>query len=254
MEFIDTHSHIYDSAFDADREEVLARCRQAGVSSIVLPAIDKSCHESQMAALSSMKGYAYGAMGLHPTSVGPSWKDELDFALGKIEEGSWCAVGEIGLDTYWSSEFLDEQVEVLEIQLQYARRLGLPVILHVRNAMDKILEVFRGKKGLRGVFHAFSGSVESYREIKRLGDFKIGIGGVVTYKNAGIASVLEQVPLQDIVLETDCPYLSPVPYRGKRNESSYIPLIASKIQMIKGCSLEEIAQVTTENARKLFGI
>lgn len=254
MEFIDTHSHIYDTAFDGDRQDVLARCKAAGLRSLVLPAIDMSSYDAQMAALSSMEGYAFGAMGLHPTSVGANWREELDFAVGKIEEGSWCAVGEIGLDTYWSSEFIDEQTETLKVQLNLALRLNLPVILHVRNAMDRTLEIIRGIKGLRGVFHAFSGSLESYREICRIGDFKLGIGGVLTYRNAGVASVLEQVPLRDIVLETDCPYLSPVPYRGKRNESSYIPVIASKVQSIKGCSIEEVAEITTENARKLFGI
>lgn len=254
MEFIDTHSHIYDTAFDEDRQEVIKRCKAAGLISLVLPAIDKSTYDAQMDALSSMEGYASGAMGLHPTSVGASWKEELDFAVGKIEEGSWCAIGEIGLDTYWSSDFIEEQLEVLKVQLDMALRMNLPVILHVRNAMDRTIDVLRGKKGLRGVFHAFSGSFESYKEIMRLGDFKIGIGGVLTYRNAGVASVLEQVPLQDIVLETDCPYLSPVPYRGRRNESSYIPVIASKVQSIKGCSIEEVAEVTTANARELFGI
>ena len=253
MEFIDTHSHIYDTAFDEDRQEVIKRCKVAGLCSLVLPAIDMSTYDAQMDALSSMEGYAFGAMGLHPTSVGANWRKELDFAVGRIEDGFWCAIGEVGLDTYWSSEFINEQLEVLKVQLNLALRLNLPVILHVRNAMDRTIELIRGIKGLRGVFHAFSGSLESYKEIKRLGDFKVGIGGVLTYKNAGVASVLEQVPLQDIVLETDCPYLSPVPYRGKRNESSYIPVIASKVQAIKGCSIEEVAEVTTENARKLFG-
>lgn len=254
MEFIDTHSHIYDTAFDEDRQEVIQRCKAAGLRSLVLPAIDMSTYDAQMDALSSMEGYAFGAMGLHPTSVGANWKEELDFAAGKIEEGSWCAVGEIGLDTYWSSDFIEEQLEVLRVQLNLALRMNLPVILHVRNAMDRTIDVLREIKGLRGVFHAFSGSLESYKEIRRLGDFKIGIGGVLTYRNAGVASVLEQVPLQEIVLETDCPYLSPVPYRGRRNESSYIPVIASKVQSIKGCSIEEVAEITTENARKLFGI
>ena len=180
MEFIDTHSHIYDTAFDEDRQEVIKRCKAAGLRSLVLPAIDMSTYDAQMDALSSMEGYAFGAMGLHPTSVSVNWKEELDFAAGKIEEGSWCAVGEIGLDTYWSSDFIEEQLEVLRVQLNLALRMNLPVILHVRNAMDRTIDVLREIKGLRGVFHAFSGSLESYKEIRRLGDFKIGIGGVLT--------------------------------------------------------------------------
>ncbi len=254
IEFVDTHSHIYDEAFDNDRSEVVSRCRECGVVTLVLPAIDISSYGAQMETLRQLDGFAYGAMGLHPTSVGADWKHELEFAVGKIEEGSFCSVGEIGLDTYWSREFIDEQVEVLKVQLNLAARRNLPVILHVRQALDRTLEVLREIKGVRGVFHAFSGSIESYREIKRLGDFKFGIGGVVTYKNSGIADVVSQMPLEDILLETDCPYLTPVPYRGKRNESSYIPIIARRIAELKGFTVEEVAEITTKSARTLFGL
>lgn len=266
--YIDTHVHLYDMAFDADLNQVLQNSKEAGVVQCIFPAIDKASYAKQTEVAARCAGFVFEAMGLHPTSVGENWREELNFVKQKLEERNgaarkgilginpYVAIGEIGIDGHWSQEFMKEQKEVFREQLLLARQYNLPVIVHVRDATNEIFEVLESMKEfeLKGVFHAFSGSVETYRRLKKYGDIKVGMGGVVTYKNAGVANALEQIPLHDILLETDAPWLAPVPYRGKRNESSYIPVIAEKISQIKGCSLEEVAQVTTANARKLFGI
>lgn len=262
--YIDTHVHLYDEAYDADFWEVTERMKQAGVTGCVLPAIDSAYFERQEQCAEKCGGYAVQAMGLHPTSVGKNWREELDFALGKLYEGNrspdgkrrYVAVGEIGLDGYWSREFMKEQAEVLQEQLKAASELDLPVIIHLREATEEMFDVLDKMKGLniRGVFHAFSGSAETFGRIRKYGRFMVGIGGVVTYKNAGVARALENIPLENIILETDAPWLTPVPFRGKRNESSYIGYIAAEVTRIKGISMEEIACATTQNARGLFGI
>ena len=198
------------------------------------------------------------ATGLHPTSVDRNWKYELDFVEARLAEGGWTAMGEIGLDRHWSDEFFREQVEVFRQQMIWADEAGLPVIIHVRDAHDTVFEVLDGLAeagiGMKGVFHAFSGSIETYRRIRRYGDFRVGIGGVVTYKNAGIASTVKDIPLEDILLETDSPWLTPVPYRGRRNESSYLGLIAGKIAQIKEIPVETVDLATTAAAKALFNL
>ena len=267
--YIDTHVHLYDEAFDPDLPQVLERMKGAGVIKCILPAIDRSYYERQRDCAAKYPGYVFEAAGLHPTSVGKGWESELDWVRERLEErngtkktggqdpgaeGEYVAVGEIGLDGYWSKEFLPQQMEVFREQLLLASRWDLPVIIHAREATEEIFKVLESLKGipLRGVFHAFSGSWETFRRIGRYGDFKVGIGGIVTYKNAGIAGVLEKIPLESVLLETDAPYLPPVPFRGKRNESSYLEIIAGKIAEIKNCPVEEVARTTTENAEKLF--
>ncbi|MBR5908021.1 MAG: TatD family hydrolase [Bacteroidales bacterium] len=254
LRFIDTHTHPYDEAFDEDRKEALQRALDAGVEMWIFPGIDISTYKSQRELALSYKGNAFMAMGLHPTSVSANWKEELEFALKKLEEdGDYVAVGEIGLDGYWSREFMDEQKQVLEAQLDYAVSKSLPVIIHERSTTEEMLDImekYRGK--LFGVFHAFTGSIETYRRIHRLGGFKVGIGGVVTFKNAGVAKTVVDIPLEEILLETDSPWLTPAPHRGTRNESSYIPLIANKIAECKNLSLSQVAEVTTRNAEELF--
>lgn len=257
IEYIDTHVHLYDEAYDEDFNLVLDRIKKSGVVKCILPGIDSSCFEKQEMCVRRCDGFALQAMGLHPTSVKENWKEELDFALSNLyEREKYIAVGEIGLDGYWSRDFMKEQMEVFERQLIASSDLGLPVIIHSREATNEIFSVLDKVKRLniKGVFHAFSGSIETFERILSYGDFKVGIGGVVTYKNAAVAKTLESIPLEYIVLETDAPWLTPVPFRGKRNESTYIDYIAKKIAQVKGLSLDEIAFGTTQNAIKLFGI
>ena len=256
MELIDTHSHIYDEAFREDFADVLGRAREAGVVACVMPGIDRSCYDDLCAKADQLPGFAYPCIGLHPTSVGENWQEELDFVKQHLQDRPWRAVGEIGLDEYWSKDFVKEQMRVLEEQIVLAAEAGLPVIIHLREATDDFLRVLEDLRGVsfRGSMHAWSGSYEMYRRLLTYADFRFGIGGVVTYKNAGVAAALEKISMQDIVLETDCPWLTPVPYRGRRNEPSYVRLIAEKVAQIKGLALEEVAAATTENARRLFNL
>ena len=256
IEFIDTHAHLYDESFDGDFEEVVGKIKRDGVIKCIFPAIDSTTFQRQEDAAAKCGDFVSQAIGLHPTSVGANWKEELDFVFDKVDEGNYVAIGEIGLDGYWSREFMDRQKEVFREQLKLAYRLGLPVIIHVREAAEETFQVLDslGDEIPKGVFHAFSGSVETWERIRRYGKFMVGIGGVVTYKNAGVARTVEQIPLEDILLETDCPYLTPVPFRGRRNDSGNLVYIAEKIAQIKECSLEEVANVTTENAKRMFGL
>ena len=255
---IDTHSHLYDEAFREDFPQALQRAVDAGVEHLVFPGIDSSVHGRMMECAAAADGRVSVATGLHPTSVDRNWKHELDFVEARLAEGGWTAMGEIGLDRHWSDEFFREQVEVFRQQMIWADEAGLPVIIHVRDAHDTVFEVLDGLAeagiGTKGVFHAFSGSIETYRRIRRYGDFRVGIGGVVTYKNAGIASTVKDIPLEDILLETDSPWLTPVPYRGRRNESSYLGLIAGKIAQIKEIPVETVDLATTAAAKALFNL
>ncbi len=255
MQFIDTHTHPYDEAFDEDRPQVMQRAVDSGVARWIFPGIDSTSFAAQLDLYERWKSNAYMGMGLHPTSVGENWKDELQFALDELRAHPerYVAVGEIGLDAYWSRDYMAQQKEVLVAQLEYASEKDLPVIIHERSATGEMLDIMRRFKGrLSGVFHAFTGSLETYREIASLGGFKVGIGGVVTFKNAGIGKVVSDIPLSDILLETDSPYLTPAPYRGTRNESSYIPIIAAKVAEVKNIDIKEVAKVTTANAESLF--
>lgn len=256
IQFVDTHAHLYDEAFDADFDETIARIKGNGVIKCIFPAIDSSSYSRQVAAAARCGDFVSQAMGLHPTSVGEDWEKELQFVFDEVEKGGYVAIGEIGMDGYWSKEFMAEQKEVFAQQLKLAYRKGLPAIIHAREATEEIFDVLDSLRGEvpAGVFHAFGGSWETYGRICTYGNFMVGIGGVATYKNAGVAKSLERIPLEKILLETDCPYLTPVPFRGKRNESSYLVYIAEKIAQIKGCPLEEVAAVTTANAFKIFGL
>ena len=253
LAMIDTHSHIYDPAFKDDFDEMIARAREAGVERLVMPGIDSSCHGDMVAKADALPGYAYPAIGLHPTEIGENWREELQFVRDHLHDRPWVAIGEIGMDLYWSREFEDQQKEVFCEQLAIAWEEDLPVIIHAREATEEIFEcIKRVAKPLRGSFHAFTGSYETYRRIKAAGDFMVGIGGVVTFKNAHVASALERIPLEDVLLETDCPYLTPVPYRGRRNETSYVRFVAEKIAQIKRVDFAEVDAVTTRNAENLF--
>ena len=256
MEFIDTHLHLYDEAYDVDFNEVLERMKSAGVVKCVLPAIDSTTYNRQLECAIKCAGYAYEAMGVHPTSVKENFRSELDFALGKLydKSNSYVAVGEIGLDGYWSKEFMTEQIAAFKEQVVAASELDLPIIIHLREATEELFKALDELKGIkqRGVLHAFSGSSELYERISKYGDYSVGIGGVVTFKNASVAESLTRIPLERVVLETDAPWLTPAPFRGKRNESSYLTYIADKIAQIKEIEIDKVSEITTKNALSLF--
>ncbi len=255
MEFIDTHSHLYDEAFAGEEDLALQRSLDAGVTRLIFPDIDSQSRASMFAFADRHKDNIFPCLGLHPTSVDANWEFEMS-QVEKHLDRKIVAVGEIGIDCYWSKEFLDQQKEVFRLQLEMASRLNLPVIIHSRESTELIINILKDLHhlGLKGVFHAYSGSWETYRELERLGEWYVGIGGVLTYKKASIAETVKKIPLEKILLETDSPYLTPVPFRGKRNESSYIPYIAQKLSELTGTDLQEIAETTTDNARKLFKI
>ena len=255
MDFIDTHSHLYDEAFAEDEDLAVERAKEAGVTKIIFPDIDSASRTEMFTMADRHPGVIFPTLGLHPTSVGADWEKELSALEDHLDRKIW-AIGEIGMDCYWSKEFIKEQQTALKLQLGLADKLALPVIIHSRDSTELIINVLKECRhlNLKGVFHAFSGSVETFRELRKLGDWYIGIGGVLTYKKASIAETVKEIPLDRILLETDSPYLTPVPYRGKRNESSYIPHIAAKLAEQTEKPIEEVAATTTENARTLFGI
>lgn len=261
MKLIDTHSHLYAEEFDGDRDQAMLRAAQAGVERLLLPAIDSESHAAMLALCSRYPGRCFPMMGLHPTSVNdnPRWCEELatvEKHLANPPAGGFCAVGEIGLDFYWSRDFTGEQEEAFRRQIELALHYGLPIVVHTRDAWDEMAELIRDYRGrgLRGVFHAFSGTEEHYRLLRSYGDFAFGIGGVVTFKKSPLAEIVRQMALEDIVLETDCPYLTPAPHRGQRNESAYVSYICAEVAEQKGLTAEEAAAVTTANAERMFGL
>jgi TatD DNase family protein len=252
MKIIDTHCHLYLDEFK-DVEAVIERAKQKGVEKFYLPAID---NEVTAAMLTLEKKFAecFAMMGLHPCSVKENFKDELKLVDAWLNERAFAAVGEIGLDFYWDTTFVSEQYEAFKIQMQWALERNMPIVIHTRNAMNEAIDTVKpfAEKGLSGIFHCFSGDREQAEKIISM-NFLLGVGGVVTYKNSGLQTVIEKISLDHIVLETDAPYLTPVPYRGKRNESSYLEFIVMKIAEIKKVSPEEVANTTTMNAEKIFG-
>jgi len=255
MVFTDTHTHLYDEAFAGEEDLAVERAVAAGVTRMILPDIDSQTRNAMFSLAERHEGVLFPCLGLHPTSVDARWKEEMMLMEQNLER-KIRAIGEIGMDCYWSREFVNEQEEVFRIQLEMASGMDLPVIIHSRESTELILKILKdcSHLGLRGVFHAFSGSIETFRELQKLGDWYIGIGGVLTYKKASIAETVRQIPLERILLETDSPYLTPVPFRGKRNESAYIPHIAARLSELTGRTMEETAAITTDNAQKLFGI
>lgn len=254
---IDTHCHLYDEAFDDDRNVAVERAVAAGVDLMLLPGIDSQSHAAQEALEDAFPQHFRQMMGLHPTSVTADFEAELSIVEQKLFHSGhpYVGVGEIGLDLYWDKTFLEEQKEVLRRQMRWARQLDLPVCLHVRKAYNELFALLRDLNfgTYSGVMHCFGGSVQEAHRAVEMG-FHIGIGGVVTFKNATLAAVAAAVPLERILLETDAPYLAPVPYRGKRNESAYIPVIAEKIAALKGVSIAEVDEVTSASATVLFGL
>lgn len=253
MYLIDTHCHLSDEAFSGEEDAYIARASEAGVRIMLQPDVDSQEREAMFSLVDRHPGVLRPMLGLYPGSVDKDWRREIELMM-EYSSRDVVAMGEIGLDYHEGKEFAKEQIEALEWQLDYAASRDLPVNIHLRDAMGDFLEVLGRHKGLRGNMHAYSGSLESFLELQKLGDWYIGVGGVVTFKNASLADVVRKVPLERIVLETDAPYLTPVPFRGKRNESSFIPLIAARVAELKGVSVEEVAGTTTANAKKLFGI
>ena len=255
MQLIDTHSHLYDEAYAGEEDLAVIRSVEAGVGRIIVPDIDSETRDAMFALTDRHSGKLFPCLGLHPTSVNTEWKKEIELIEG-YSDRKIHAIGEVGIDCYWSKDFIEEQKDVFRLMLNMAHERNLPVIIHSRDAGDIILTILKECRhlDLRGVFHAFSGSIETYREIQKLGDWSVGIGGVLTFKKASIAETVKSIPLEKIVLETDAPYLTPVPHRGKRNESSYIPLIAARLAELQGISMEQVAEQTTANAEKLFAI
>ncbi|MGA3013661.1 MAG: TatD family hydrolase [Bacteroidales bacterium] len=256
MNFIDTHTHLFAEEFDTDREIVIQNAINNSVTKLLLPAIDRNYYERMM-SLSDSSQYCYPMIGLHPTSVKENFSVELEFVKESLEKdrGMFFGIGEIGIDLYWDKTYEIEQTKAFDYQLDLAVKYHLPVSIHTRNSFEIALELIRKKNnpGLKGVFHCFSGSVEQAHEVISLG-FMLGIGGIVTYKNSGLQKVVDTISLNHLVLETDSPWLSPVPHRGQRNESAYIPFIAGKIAEIKNIPLIEVAEVTTKNALTLFNL
>ncbi len=255
MIITDTHTHLYSEQFDDDRDEVIARAKEQGVSRFFIPAIDSSYTDRMLQLEVQYPNDVFLMMGLHPTSVSSNYKEELAKIKNLIHKRPFVAIGEIGIDLYWDTTFLAEQQEAFQLQIQWAKKKNLPIAIHCREAFDEIFEVLELEKGddLHGVFHCFTGTLEQAKKAISY-QMKLGIGGVVTFKNGKIDTFLNQIEIQHIVLETDAPYLSPVPYRGKRNESSYITYVIDKLAAIYNLSFEEIVRITTENSKQLFGI
>ncbi len=251
----DTHTHLYSDAFEADRTEMIQRAMAEGVNRFFIPAIDSETTEDMYALEATFPEHMFLMMGLHPTSVKENYEAELRHVTTQLEKRTFYAIGEIGIDLYWDRSTLSIQKKAFKQQIQLAKRHKLPIVIHCRDAFDEIFEVLETEKDedLFGIFHCFTGTLaQAERAISF--NMKLGIGGVVTFKNGKIDTFLHQIPLKHIVLETDSPYLSPVPYRGKRNESSYLSLICKKVAEIYGVSEEEVARTTTKNSKDTFGI
>lgn len=258
---IDTHTHPFDEAFDDDRTEVMARAAEAGVATMICPAIDSASHDRLFALCDSYPDTCRPTMGLHPTSVNdnPDWRNELDIVASYLSDAGnrrFYAVGEVGLDFYWSRDWQKEQMEAFEAQVDMSLEHRLPLIIHTRDAWPEMLDVLRAFKGrgLRGIMHAFSGTWDDYLAVKECGDFLFGIGGVLTYKKSTLPNMVSRLPIEEMVLETDAPYLPPVPFRGKRNEPSYIVYTCRRAAEAKGISEAEMAATTAANARRMFGL
>jgi len=253
MVLIDTHSHIYLSEFADEVDQVIERSGKAGVEKIFLPNIDSTSVQLMLSLEARYPGTCFAMMGVHPTSVKENYREELTQAESWLQKRSFAGIGETGIDLYWDTTFQKEQTEAFEQHIVWARQYRLPLVIHSRNSILLLLDIIRPyvSEDLKGVFHCFTGSYEQAKQAVDMG-FMLGIGGIVTYKNAGMDVLVRKIGISRVVLETDAPYLPPVPYRGKRNEPSYLPFIAAKVAELLNLSVEEVAMITTENARKLF--
>ena len=255
MIITDTHTHLYSKQFDEDRQRIMLRALDNGVSRFFVPAIDSSYTESMLRIENDYPKNVFLMMGLHPTSVKENYLEELTLVKDWLERRSFYAVGEIGIDLYWDTSFLQQQQDAFKTQIKWAKEKNLPIVIHCRNSFDEIFEVLEEEKDdkLFGIFHCFTGSLDQAQRAISY-NMKLGIGGVVTFKNGGIDKFLHKIPINNIVLETDSPYLAPVPFRGKRNESSYIVKVLDKLVDIYKLTPQEIALITTQNSIEIFGI
>ena len=251
----DTHTHLYSEQFNEDRAEMMQRAKNAGVTRFFIPAIDASYTESMLDLEKNFKEDVFLMMGLHPTSVKENYQKELAHVKEWIDKRDFIGIGEIGIDLYWDTTFLAQQQDAFKTQIQWAKEKKLPIIIHCRDAFDEIFEVLESEKSedLFGIFHCFTGTLEQAKKAISY-NMKLGIGGVATFKNGKIDKFLNQIDIKNIVLETDSPYLAPTPYRGKRNESSYITQVVEKLAAIYVLTFDEIAEITTENSKAIFGV
>ena len=256
MEFIDTHCHLFAAEFENDRSKVIEAAIKSSVNTMLLPNIDLETLPSLLDVCLAFPHNCYPMIGLHPTSVKEDYQNQLNGLKKQIHAQKFIAIGEIGIDLYWDKTHLHEQIDAFVQQIQIADTLRLPLVIHCRDSHDEIMKVLyqqKREKPFNGIFHCFTGITEQAQEIIDLG-FHLGIGGVVTFKNTTLHEVIRNIPLEKIVLETDSPYLAPVPYRGKRNESAYIPIIAEQIAKLKNISIESVAEITTNTAKKIFNL
>ncbi|WP_026473793.1 TatD family hydrolase [Alkaliflexus imshenetskii] len=253
---IDTHSHIYLDAFDADRSEIIKNALDCGIQKVLLPNIDSSSIDAMLATEAEFPNICHAMMGLHPTSVNHSYKDELAIVEKHLEKRPFCGIGEIGMDLYWDKTHLNEQKEALAIQLKWAAEMNLPVVIHTREAFKEIFDVFHKvyDPRLKGVFHSFSGTTDDARHILQMPGFYLGINGTVTYKKSTLPDVLRAVGYEKLLLETDAPYLPPVPFRGKRNEPAYMVNTRNRLAEIFNVTPQVIEEATVENAKQLFNL
>lgn len=255
MIFTDTHAHLYAGQFSSDRDEMLKRAVNAGVSRLFLPNIDRDSIKPMLDLSDSYPENCFPMMGLHPCSVDAGFEKELEEVENWLNKRAFTGVGEIGIDLHWDKTFAEQQKEAFRIQVQWAKARKLPIVIHSRNAFRECFEIVSElhDENLRGVFHCFGDGLDEAQDVLTLGTFRLGIGGVLTYKNSGLDAVLKHIDMEHLVLETDAPYLAPVPHRGKRNESSYIVHVAEKLAEVKQLPLAEVARITTENSMQLFG-
>jgi len=253
MILTDTHTHLYLDDFEKDREQIINNALENGVGRMLLPNIDSTTLHDLKAITTTFPEFCFPMMGLHPTSVKEDYEKELALVEQELAAGNYCGVGEIGIDLYWDSTFEEAQKKAFRKQLQLAKKYRLAVSIHTRNAFDLTCQIVKEEltDDLKGVFHCFTGTADDAKQIMDIG-FKMGIGGIVTFKNSGLAEVVARLPLEALVLETDAPYLTPVPYRGKRNQSAYLLYVAKKIAAIKNIPMETVAEITSRTAENLF--
>ena len=255
MLFIDTHTHLFLKEFDSDRDEVVQRAIQNNIKFFLLPNVDVTTIKPMLEMTKAYPGYCYPMIGLHPTSVNENFEVQLDIIEDWSKRHEFVAIGEIGIDLYWDKKFLKEQIKAFVFQIKMAKKLKLPVVIHIREAFNEVFDVMDDliDDNLSGIFHSFTGSYLDAQKIIKYG-FKIGVGGIVTFKNAGLDKIIENIDINHLVLETDSPYLAPVPFRGKRNESAYIIHIAKRIADLHNISVAEVAKITSKNALEIFKI
>lgn len=256
MILTDTHTHLYSDQFNNDRDVVIQECFNEEITRLFLPNIDSDSVESMLALTAKYPDNCFPMIGLHPCSVNKDWKKEIERFEKLLEEHTFFAIGEIGIDLYWDKTYIEEQKDAFKYQIHLAKRHHLPIVIHARESFKELFEILDelNDSTLTGIFHCFTGNLEQANHIIRYGGFKLGIGGVITFKNAGLDQVIAQINMEHLVLETDSPYLAPQPYRGKRNESSYLKIIAYKLAEIKGITIEEVARITTLNSQQIFNV